>query len=151
MPLHVHAAAAESDPFGFQSKALLDGGIAAQFDLASCAEHPMPRKPKRTAQHPDHLPGSSGIPCTTRHAAICRNFAARNLADCRDDANLQVHSAIHPTRISHKDVTETSSHKTTPCSSGRCPTSLSVATEIPVPIKYNVAVSPIFAALLASA
>ena len=56
-----------------------------------------------------------------------------------------LHSAIHPMRISHNDPTETSSHRTIPCSSGLCPTRLMVAMEMPLPIKNNVAVSPIFA------
>src|SRR5258708_3662763 len=59
------------------------------------------------------------------------------------------HSAIHPMRISQSDTTETSNHKIIPSSSGRCPTRLIVATEMPVPIKNKVAVNPIFASFTA--
>src|SRR5208282_1602124 len=69
---------------------------------------------------------------------------SRALAVSRVLASL-LHSAIHPMRISHSDPTETNSHRIIPCRSGRCPTRLMVATEIPLPIKKRVTVSPIFA------
>src|SRR5258706_11566429 len=62
-----------------------------------------------------------------------------------------LHSAIHPTRISHSEPTRTSTHRIIPCSSGRCPTRLIVATEMPLPIKNKVAVKPIFATFTAIA
>src|ERR1039458_17155 len=62
-----------------------------------------------------------------------------------------LHSAIHPTRISHSDPTETSNHNMIPCNNGRCPTRLIVATEMPLPIKNRVAVNPTFAQFTAIA
>lgn len=44
--------------------------------------------------------------------------------------------------MQYKDVNPTASHKSTPCSIGRHPTSLSVVREMPLPIKKSVAVNP---------
>jgi hypothetical protein len=37
MRFHVHLSAAETNAFGFQPQALLDGGIAAQLDFSARA------------------------------------------------------------------------------------------------------------------
>src|SRR5271168_3137423 len=62
-----------------------------------------------------------------------------------------LHSPIQPARISHSEPTETSTHKNIPSNSGRWPTVLTVAKEIPLPIRNKVAVSPIFASFTAMA
>src|SRR5258708_23507791 len=49
-----------------------------------------------------------------------------------------LHKTIHPMRISHNDPTETNRHKIIPCSSGRRPTRLILATEMPGAIRMNV-------------
>jgi hypothetical protein len=54
------------------------------------------------------------------------------------------YNAIHPACINHNEVSATKIHKITPCSIGRTPTCRTVAREIPVPIKYKVAVNPSF-------
>ena len=54
------------------------------------------------------------------------------------------YNPIHPACIIHNDVTPTKTHSTTPCTIGRTPTFRTVAREIPVPIKYKVAVNPNF-------
>jgi hypothetical protein len=54
------------------------------------------------------------------------------------------YNAIHPACINHNEATPTKIHKITPCNIGRTPTCRTVAREIPVPIKYKVAVNPNF-------
>src|SRR5690242_13458534 len=49
---------------------------------------------------------------------------------------------IRPAWMQYSDVNPTASHKSTPCNIGRHPTSLSVAREMPLPIKKSVAVNP---------
>lgn len=44
--------------------------------------------------------------------------------------------------MQYSDVKPTASHKRTPCSIGLHPTSLSVAREMPLPIRKSVAVNP---------
>jgi hypothetical protein len=48
MRLHIHAATTKTDAFGFQSQALLNRRIAAQLDLATCPENPLPGQSERT-------------------------------------------------------------------------------------------------------
>ena len=120
--LHVDAAAAEGYPFGFQPEALFDGGIAAKLDYSAGAKHTLPGKAEGSAQYAHNLPGRSGIASGTGNRAVSGDFAARDLADGGDDAALHVggsHSAIQPERISHNELTETSSQRTIPCNRGR--------------------------------
>ena len=56
------------------------------------------------------------------------------------------HRAIQPSLISHSEPVEIKSQRITPRSNGRCPTFFKVATEMPLPIRYSVAVRPILAA-----
>ncbi len=42
---HVHALAAKSYTFGFQTEALFEGGVALKLDLSAGAEDAMPRQP----------------------------------------------------------------------------------------------------------
>lgn len=114
MPLHIYATAPESYPFSFETKTLLDRRIAPQFDLTARAENPLPGKAESTPQYANYLPCSSRMSSTTGHAAVGGHLAAGNLADRGDDVGLHGHSAIHPTRISHSETTETSSHKAIP-------------------------------------
>jgi hypothetical protein len=74
----------------------------------------------------------------SRHALPARSFVSH------------LHNAIHPNRISQSDPSKTKIHNTTPCSKGRCPTRLMVATEMPLPIRNKVAVNPIFASFTAT-
>ena len=119
MPLHVDATAAERHSFGFEAQPLLDCRIAPQFDLPARAKDPLPGKPESPPQHANHLPRSSRMSGPAGHAAVSGHLAAGNLADCSNNGGLHGHSAIHPTRISHSEATETSSHRAIPCNSGR--------------------------------
>ena len=114
MPLHIDAAATESYPFSFETKALLDRRVAPQFDFTASAKHTLPGKAESTSQHADHLSRRSRMSSSTGDGAIGRNLTARNFANGGDDAGLHRHKAIHPTRISHSEATETSSHKAIP-------------------------------------
>src|SRR5580704_4911458 len=49
---------------------------------------------------------------------------------------------MSPIRMKYSDVRPTASHRSTPCSSGRQPTSFSVEREMPLPMRKSVAVSP---------
>jgi hypothetical protein len=153
---HIHLATPECHPFCLEPEALFKSLISAKLDGAASAEHPLPRQPDRAVKSAYHLPSGAGESCAFRNRTVGRHFAARNAPDRRYNfvAHFVVQSlcprsynAIHPTRISHNDPAEISSHRITPCNSGRCPTLFNVAREIPVPIRYNVAVSPIFAIL----
>lgn len=138
MELHVHTAAAESHALSFQTKTLLYGGIASEFDFSPGAQNPLPGEAEGAMQGPCDTPGGSGMAGGAGNGAVGRNFSPWDLADGGEYASLQArgtHKAIQPARISHNEETETRSQRTTPCNSGRCPTSLRVAMEMPLPIR----------------
>src|SRR5271170_1515880 len=105
--------------------------------------------PNRGLDAQPHLRGLIG------RRRICKRLVRRKFARTALPCALPrvlafpLHRAIHPTRISHSDPTETSNHNIIPCNNGRCPTRLSVATEMPLPIKNRVAVNPLLAILIA--
>jgi hypothetical protein len=122
MALHIYAAAAEDNAFAFEAKTLLDGGVAAQFDFSTGAEHAVPGESEGGAQNSDDLTRRSGMAGGAGYRSVGGDLAARDFADGGDDVALHVrgsHSAIHPARISHSEATETSSQRATPCKSGR--------------------------------
>ena len=169
--LDIHFPPAKAHAFGFQPQPLLDRRIPAQFDFSTCAEHALPRQFKAAMQNLRHLPRSSWQSGGSRNRSVGGNFSFGDLPNRRLNAHPHLrrwiglrgpirrhrarrsrpflHSEIHPMRISHNDPTNTSTHKIIPCNKGRGPTRLSVAIEMPVPIKNNVAVNPIFATFTA--
>jgi hypothetical protein len=54
--LHVYAAASECNSFRLKTKPLFEGGVAAELDLASGAQDPVPGQSERAVQNPSHLP-----------------------------------------------------------------------------------------------
>src|SRR5262249_51352800 len=129
---------------------------------------PLPGQSVAAPQNPRHQPCSTRQSCCACNRSVRRNLPARDGSNFGFNSQTQLprafgsliffrapplrflHSEIHPKRISHSDPTETNSHKNIPNTSGRCPTCLTVATEIPLPIKNSVAVSPIFASFTIS-
>jgi len=165
MLLHIHLAPAKPHALSFQPQPLLYGRIAAQFNLSARAQNPLPGQSVSPMQHPRRQSRPSGKARRSRHGTIGGNFAARDAPDGGLDSHPRprrlirrlrlsaslLHNLIHPNRTSHSDPLKTSSHKIIPCSRGRCPTCLMVATEIPLPIKNSVAVNPILATFTATA
>jgi len=163
--LHIDPPSAKAHTLGLEPQSLLDRRISRQLDCAAGSQDSLPRQSIGSPQDPRHQSRSSRKPGSSRDRAIGRNFTARNGANCTLDSQAydsrillclllgahSPHKAIHPTRISHSDPRETISHRRIPCTSGRCPTCFTVATEMPLPIRNNVAVSPILAAFTAPA
>ena len=79
MPLHIDPAATKGNALRFQTKPLLDCGIAPQFDLAARTEDALPGKPERTMKRASYLAGAAGESCCAGNGSVGRNFATRNL------------------------------------------------------------------------
>jgi hypothetical protein len=70
MRFHIHFPSAKAHTFGLQPQALFNGGIAAQFDLATRSQNPLPGQAETVAKNRRNLPrraGNSRSPC---HAAV---------------------------------------------------------------------------------
>jgi len=177
--LHIHLRPAKAHAFCFQPQPLLNGRIATQLDFSARAQHALPRQSKSAMQNPRHQPRATRQSRCSRDRSVRRHFTFRNssysgldthphlrcmigsgligrsLTDTHLPYKLRrrlayLHSRIHPMRISQSDPNRTSSHNMTPCKSGRGPTRLIVATEMPLPIRNSVAVNPIFATFTAT-
>jgi hypothetical protein len=78
---HVDSSAAEAHALGFQAEALLDGGVAGEFDLAAGSKDALPGQSITAAQNGGDLARGSGESGCAGYAAVGGNFAARNCAD----------------------------------------------------------------------
>ncbi len=61
MQPHVDLASTEADPFSFETQALFDSGVAAEFDFAAGTENALPRQTVRTAQDLGNLARCAGV------------------------------------------------------------------------------------------
>ena len=78
---HIDPAAAEADTFGFEPKALFEGGVAAQLDLSAGAQHTLPRQSISAVEHFRNLAGTARQSGGAGHGAVGGHFAARNAQD----------------------------------------------------------------------
>src|SRR5437867_1809645 len=78
MRLHVHAPPTKSNAFSFETQALFDGRVAAQFDLSTRAQHPVPGETYGSAQDSRHLARPAGQTCCARDRTVGRDFPARD-------------------------------------------------------------------------
>jgi len=88
MRVHVHSPPAKAHPFRFQSKALFEGGVPAQFDFAARSEHTLPRQAISSAQDSRDLASTPGESSSLGNRAVGRNFPPRNLQNGRANASL---------------------------------------------------------------
>lgn len=81
MEVHADAAAGEGYALVLQAQALLEPRFACEQDAAAGAHDAMPRQPPGNVKSPHHLPRRAGMAGGTRHLAIGRHLAARDLPD----------------------------------------------------------------------
>ena len=86
MELHVDAASAESDSFHFEAEALVEGGVALQFDCASGADDALPGEIDARVESAHNLAGSAGVSGGFGNGAVGGDVAARNFANGGKDA-----------------------------------------------------------------
>jgi hypothetical protein len=110
---HIHPPPPKSHSLGLQAEPLLNSRIPGKFDLAACAQYPLPGQSKSAPQgrrHPPCRPRKSRRP---RYPSIGRDLPARNRAyrllnpqthhtrilllgfSCRRPAAFLSHVAIH--------------------------------------------------------
>jgi len=74
MQLHIHPPPAKGNTFGFQAKALLEGRITPQLDLAASAQHAMPWQIEGIPQATCNLTRSVGKARRPRDCPVGRDL-----------------------------------------------------------------------------
>ncbi len=97
MSFHVDLPPAKTNAFGFEAKALFEGGLAAELNRASSAEYTLPWQVKTATQYLSDLTGSSGKSGHAGHAAIGRHFSTRDGAD--STLNAKAHGVLMVTSL----------------------------------------------------
>ena len=88
MKFHIDAASAEGYAFGFEAKALLDGGVTAKLDFSAGAEDTMPGQSDGAVQGPCYSTCGARMPGSAGHVSVRGNFPAGNSADRGQDVGL---------------------------------------------------------------
>jgi hypothetical protein len=94
--LHIHPPFPKPHALGLQPQTLLNRGVPGQLNLASGAQHPLPRQSKSTPQSRRHLPGRPRKPRCPCHSAIGRNLATRNCTHRLFDPQTHLSSYVSP-------------------------------------------------------
>ncbi len=94
--LHIHPPSPKPHALGLQPQTLLNRGVPGQLNLASGAQHPLPRQSKSTPQSRRHLPGRPRKPRCPCHSAIGRNLATRNCTHRLFDPQTHPSSYVRP-------------------------------------------------------
>jgi hypothetical protein len=83
--LHIHAAAAKNNFLTLEAKALLEGVIAAEFDLAAGTQNAMPGQINGSMESPRHQPGTAAKSGGASDRTVGGDFAARDGANQRQN------------------------------------------------------------------
>ena len=89
MRFHVYSTAPKTHTFGFQPKALLKSGIAAELDFAARAQHALPGQAVGAAQDFCDLASVSRKTSGLGNRAVGRNLAPGNLPNPRANTGLR--------------------------------------------------------------
>ena len=86
MELHVDARASEGDSFHFEAKALVEGGVALQFDCAPGADDALPGEIDAGVKSADDLASRAGISGGLGDGTVGGDVAAGDFADGGEDS-----------------------------------------------------------------